>query len=125
MRHTTRRVSLMALAICALGLGASVQAQTACPTNAIVFGNAYDKTSQVARIREENKQRDYYVLEQLHVLPNVSYLSKVRNTDEILEIGGHAPHAEGHGEESGHAKGEHAADSTKLPTGTVPAPQEH
>jgi hypothetical protein len=27
------------------------------------------------------------VLEQLHVLPNITYLEKVRNTDEIVETG--------------------------------------
>jgi molybdopterin-containing oxidoreductase family iron-sulfur binding subunit len=59
--------------------------QTACPTNAIVFGNAHDKGSSVNKVREENKQRSFYVLEQLHVLPNVTYLAKVRNTDEIIE----------------------------------------
>ncbi len=29
------------------------------------------------------------MLEQLHVLPNVTYLAKVRNTDEIIESGDH------------------------------------
>jgi molybdopterin-containing oxidoreductase family iron-sulfur binding subunit len=28
-------------------------------------------------------------LEQLHVLPNVSYLAKVRNTDELIEPATH------------------------------------
>ncbi len=59
--------------------------QTACPTNAIVFGNAHDKESTVNKVREANKQRSFYVLEHLHVLPNVSYLAKVRNTDEVIE----------------------------------------
>ena len=31
------------------------------------------------------------MLEQLHVLPNVTYLAKVRNTDEIIEHGEHKP----------------------------------
>jgi molybdopterin-containing oxidoreductase family iron-sulfur binding subunit len=26
----------------------------------------------------------YYALEQIHVLPNVNYLAKIRNTDEML-----------------------------------------
>jgi MoCo/4Fe-4S cofactor protein with predicted Tat translocation signal len=59
--------------------------QTACPTNAIVFGNAHDKESSVNKVREANKQRSFYVLEQLHVLPNITYLAKVRNTDEVIE----------------------------------------
>ncbi len=56
----------------------------ACPTSAIVFGNAFDKTSTVAKIREENQGRLFYVIEQVHTLPNVSYLAKIRNTDEVI-----------------------------------------
>ena len=29
----------------------------------------------------EQKHRTFYVLEQLHVLPNVNYLAKIKNTD--------------------------------------------
>ena len=64
---------------------AKTACQTACPTNAIVFGNGHDKESAVNKVRENNKQRSFYVLEQLHVLPNVTYLAKVRNTDEVIE----------------------------------------
>jgi len=54
----------------------------ACPTHAISFGNVNDKESDVYKIRNiEQKHRAFYVLEQLHVLPNVSYLAKVKNTD--------------------------------------------
>jgi molybdopterin-containing oxidoreductase family iron-sulfur binding subunit len=54
----------------------------ACPTHAISFGNVNDKESDVYKIRNvEQKERTFYVLEQLHVLPNVSYLAKVKNTD--------------------------------------------
>jgi molybdopterin-containing oxidoreductase family iron-sulfur binding subunit len=56
----------------------------ACPTGAIVFGNAHDKTSTVSKTREENPRRLFYVLEQIHTLPNVSYLAKIRNTDEVI-----------------------------------------
>jgi Fe-S-cluster-containing dehydrogenase component len=62
----------------------------ACPTSAIVFGNAYDKNSTVAQIRQNNPQRLFYVLEQLHTLPNINYLAKIRNTDEIIEPEEHA-----------------------------------
>jgi len=62
---------------------AKTACQTACPTNAIVFGNAYDKTSAVAKGRVENKQRSYGVIEHIHTLPNITYLAKVRNTDEM------------------------------------------
>jgi len=55
----------------------------ACPTNAISFGNVNDKESEVSKARAD-KHRNFYVLEQLHVLPNVSYLAKVRNTDRVI-----------------------------------------
>ncbi|MCC7401464.1 MAG: TAT-variant-translocated molybdopterin oxidoreductase [Chitinophagaceae bacterium] len=61
----------------------------ACPTEAITFGNVHDKESQISKVREVNPQRMYYVIEQLHTLPNVNYLAKVRNTDEIIEAGHH------------------------------------
>jgi molybdopterin-containing oxidoreductase family iron-sulfur binding subunit len=63
---------------------AKTACQQACSADAIVFGNVHDKESRVSKIREENEQRSFYVLEQLHVLPNVTYLAKVRNTDEIV-----------------------------------------
>jgi molybdopterin-containing oxidoreductase family iron-sulfur binding subunit len=54
----------------------------ACPTSAIKFGNVNDKESDVYKIRhEEQKHRSFYVLEHLHVLPNVNYLAKIKNTD--------------------------------------------
>ena len=57
----------------------------ACPTDAIVFGNAQDKESRIAKMREENELRTFYVIEQLHTLPNINYLARIRNTDEIIE----------------------------------------
>jgi molybdopterin-containing oxidoreductase family iron-sulfur binding subunit len=54
----------------------------ACPTHAISFGNVNDKESDVYKIRNvEQVHRNFYVLEQLHVLPNVSYLAKIKNSD--------------------------------------------
>ncbi|MES2777015.1 MAG: TAT-variant-translocated molybdopterin oxidoreductase [Bacteroidota bacterium] len=63
-----------------------VACQQSCPTEAIVFGDINDKKSAIRAIREENPNRLFYVLEQLHVLPNVTYLAKVRNTEEVLEV---------------------------------------
>jgi Fe-S-cluster-containing dehydrogenase component len=68
----------------------------ACPTNAINFGNINDKESDVAKARGD-KHRAFYVMDQLHVLPNVSYLAKVRNTDR--HIGMEEEHSEGKKEE--------------------------
>jgi molybdopterin-containing oxidoreductase family iron-sulfur binding subunit len=64
---------------------AKTACQQACAGDAIVFGNVHDKASEVSKIRADNPQRSFYVLEHLHVLPNVTYLAKVRNTDEIIE----------------------------------------
>lgn len=73
---------------------AKTACQMACSADAIVFGNVHDKESQISKVRAENTQRSFYVLEQLHVLPNVSYLTKVRNTDEeSANWGGHGEHA--------------------------------
>ena len=66
----------------------------ACPTSAITFGNVNKPESTVAQIRRDNEQREFYVLEQIHTLPNVSYLAKIRNTDNVIvdkkAMGGHA-----------------------------------
>ena len=68
---------------------AKTACQLACPTEAIVFGNAHDKYSKVTRMRNENPRRGYYVIEQLHTLPNITYLAKVRNSEEIIQQPGH------------------------------------
>ncbi len=68
-----------------------VACQQSCPTNAITFGNANDKHSAITKVRVDNPNRSFYVLEQLHVLPNVTYLAKVRNAGEGEE---HAEKAE-------------------------------
>jgi molybdopterin-containing oxidoreductase family iron-sulfur binding subunit len=74
----------------------------ACPTHAISFGNVNDKESDVYKIRHvDQKHRAFYVMEQLHVLPNVSYLAKVRNTDRHIGV-----EEEGHEEKKGEAKTE-------------------
>ena len=76
----------------------------ACPTHAISFGNVNDKESDIYKIRNvEQKHRNFYVLEQLHVLPNVSYLAKVKNTDRDVtnakDDGLETEKIEGHKEE--------------------------
>jgi len=37
------------------------------------------------KTREENNDRLFYVIEQIHTLPNVNYLAKIRNTSEMIE----------------------------------------
>lgn len=57
-----------------------VACQQACPSDAIVFGNINDSKSAIVKNRVDNHFREFYSIEQVHTLPNVSYLAKVRNT---------------------------------------------
>jgi molybdopterin-containing oxidoreductase family iron-sulfur binding subunit len=50
---------------------------TACATNAIQFGDRNDKNSVV--FAEMNDDRAFGVIEEIHTMPNVYYLTKVRN----------------------------------------------
>jgi molybdopterin-containing oxidoreductase family iron-sulfur binding subunit len=54
--------------------------QTACPTNAIVFGDKNDKASVIAT--KVVDKRAFGVIEEIHTMPNVTYLTKVRNREE-------------------------------------------
>jgi MoCo/4Fe-4S cofactor protein with predicted Tat translocation signal len=63
----------------------STACQRACGNDCITFGNVNDPESQIAKVRKsENKERVFYVLEQIHTLPNINYLSKVRNNDLVV-----------------------------------------
>jgi hypothetical protein len=37
----------------------------------------------------DQKNRNFYVLDQLHTLPNVNYLAKIRNTDRHVGVEEH------------------------------------
>lgn len=52
--------------------------QSACPTEAIVFGDSNNEESTVTKHREHDLS--YHVLEELNIKPNVTYLAKIRNT---------------------------------------------
>lgn len=49
----------------------------ACPADAIVFGNLNDKNSKVSQYFAS--ERNYHLLEEIHTLPSVGYLTKVKN----------------------------------------------
>jgi molybdopterin-containing oxidoreductase family iron-sulfur binding subunit len=51
-----------------------------CPANAIVFGDLNDPNSQISKL-VENK-RAYGILKDLGVRPNVTYMARVRSTEE-------------------------------------------
>jgi molybdopterin-containing oxidoreductase family iron-sulfur binding subunit len=53
---------------------------TACATNAIQFGDRNDKNSMV--FASMNDDRAFGVIEEIHTMPNVYYLTKVRNRKE-------------------------------------------
>ena len=66
-----------------------------CPTDAMVFGDMKDpnsKISKMLKIRsmekgvESQEPRAYHVLEELREMPNVWYLTKIRNKDEKKEV---------------------------------------
>jgi Fe-S-cluster-containing dehydrogenase component len=49
----------------------------ACPASAIVFGNLNDKNSTVSKMYAQ--ERNYHLLEELHTLPSVGYLTRIKN----------------------------------------------
>jgi molybdopterin-containing oxidoreductase family iron-sulfur binding subunit len=51
--------------------------QEACTTNAINFGDINNKEEEFYTYR--NHELGYYVLEELNVKPNVTYMAKLRN----------------------------------------------
>ena len=57
--------------------------EAACPTEAIVFGNANDPTSRVAKLKAQ--QRNYSLLGELNARPRTTYLAAVRNPNPELE----------------------------------------
>ncbi len=55
--------------------------QKVCPSNAIHFGDKNDPNSTVSKLLQDD--RNFQVLEEVKTLPNVSYLTKVRNIDAV------------------------------------------
>lgn len=81
-----------------------VACANACPADAIVFGNVNNASSTINKVRGENKNRMFFVLEQIHTLPNISYMAKVRNSPVVAgakheeDQKGHAMPEAAHGE---------------------------
>ncbi|WP_291724885.1 TAT-variant-translocated molybdopterin oxidoreductase [Bernardetia sp.] len=58
---------------------------SACPTNAITFGDLNNKDSKIVKMLEpELDKRAYNVLHEINTRPNVWYLTKVRNQEEAF-----------------------------------------
>jgi Fe-S-cluster-containing dehydrogenase component len=71
--------------------------QSACPTEAIVFGNVNDPNSRVARLKTSSL--NYGLLAELNSRPRTTYMAIVRNPNTALEparpLGGEQNGAEG------------------------------
>jgi Fe-S-cluster-containing dehydrogenase component len=55
--------------------------QQSCPAHAITFGDLVDVDSRAGKLKHD--ERDYILLEELNLRPQISYLAKVRNTGEV------------------------------------------
>ncbi|GAB3872571.1 TAT-variant-translocated molybdopterin oxidoreductase [Hymenobacter segetis] len=53
-----------------------------CPTDAIVFGDMKDPNSRISKLlRREDGERAFHSLDSINVQPNVTYLTKIRNSE--------------------------------------------
>jgi len=57
--------------------------QSACPTEAIIFGNVNDPESRVSKLKAQS--RNYGLLEDLNTRPRTTYLGRVKNPNPELK----------------------------------------
>jgi len=84
--------------------------QSACPTEAITFGDMNDPSSRVARLKAE--PRNYGVLEDLNTRPRTTYLAAVRNPNPVLAPEPAAAPAHGPSAQDSHGKAANPAAAT-------------
>ena len=68
--------------------------QSACPADAIVFGDINDPTTEVSKLR--GSQRGYTVLEELNTKPSITYLTRVWNRPPSVAAAHEDPTGGGH-----------------------------
>ncbi len=86
--------------------------QQSCPSNAIVFGDMNDANSEISKLF--NNDRSYVMLEEYNVQPAVTYLTKIRNTEEVI-AGESKPKKHGHHEEHKHEE-KHEEENAHMET---------
>jgi Fe-S-cluster-containing dehydrogenase component len=65
--------------------------QQSCPADAIVFGDLNDTASEINKLF--HNKRGYHAIEDVKTLPNVLYMTKVRNVDAVSEVHTGGDHA--------------------------------
>lgn len=96
--------------------------QTACPSQAIIFGDKNDKASRVS-IKQEDP-RAYAMLEELNIKPRTLYLARLRNVNTRLmtkyekdNMSGHHDHESGSHDDHGHTEAGHDSHTETKPAG--------
>ncbi len=75
-----------------------------CPTDSIIFGDMNDPESRISKLLADEKEgRAFHMLEEINVLPSVSYLTKIRNKDIADAAHHHEDHGHKHEEHAEHA----------------------
>jgi Fe-S-cluster-containing dehydrogenase component len=76
--------------------------QQSCPGDAIIFGDMNNPDSEIGKLL--TNPRTYQLLEQLHTLPSVNYLTRIWNkeTEDKKENYKRTPYESSHGGGHGH-----------------------
>jgi molybdopterin-containing oxidoreductase family iron-sulfur binding subunit len=89
--------------------------QTACPTQAIVFGDLKDPNSRVSKL--QRSERAYEMLGELNIKPRTLYLARVRNTHPRLKTIDQLASAHHGDHHDDHHDGEHSETHDHVKSG--------